>query len=160
MAVERDEPLKYARIGQFTKPDSETFAYGAEIPNLGKATADSAINCESFLVTRCPMSLKVRSIKASAGVERFCVDQLLNPDSVTFTPAGLWDEQVVLHGRVATVSASGLSQELMKQFSSAFAKYFSKIKAFFVGTKALALLDAGKRLTISVQSPREFDLGK
>jgi hypothetical protein len=75
-----------------------------------------------------------------------------------FTPAGLWDDDTLLHGRVATISESELSQEMMKVFGAVFRKKFTKLKAFFVGPMALAFLNAGKRLTSSAQSPREFDL--
>jgi hypothetical protein len=46
----------------------------------------------------------------------------------------------------------------MKRFNSAVKKTFTKVKAFYVGPKALELLERGMRLTISAQSPREFDL--
>ena len=71
---------------------------------------------------------------------------------------GRWGEEVVLNGRVATVSGSDFAQELMKSFSRSFKKRFSKIKAFYVGLGASVLLDAGKRLTAAEQSHREFDL--
>jgi len=91
--------------------------------------------------------------------ETFRIDQLLNPDTVVLTPAGVRSEEVVLHGRVATVSNSQPAQRLMRLFSKAFRKHrFEKIRAFWVGPEARALLRAGTRLTISVQSPREFDL--
>jgi hypothetical protein len=77
---------------------------------------------------------------------------------VEFKPGGIWNEDVLLHGRIATASESQISQALMKRFQSAAKKTFSKVKAFYVGPKALVLLDSGKRLTISAQSPREFDL--
>jgi hypothetical protein len=86
------------------------------------------------------------------------VDQLRNPDSVTFTPAGIWDDDVILHGRVATASDSEASQALMRRFHVAIKKGFAKVKAFYVGPQAMELLKAGKRLTIAAQSPREFDL--
>jgi hypothetical protein len=104
------------------------------------------------------MSVNVRPIKATIGVERYCVDQLSNPDSITFTPAGVWSPDVVLHGRVATVSESPISQALMKRFNSAFRAQFTKVQAFWIGHNARALFDAGKRLTLSAQSPRDFDL--
>ncbi len=94
----------------------------------------------------------------AAGVERFCVDQLVNPDTIWFTPGGVWGEDFVLNGRVGTASDSDPSRYLMKRFDSAFKKRFRKIKAFLVGPGALAFLEAGKRLTAAVQSPRDFDL--
>ncbi len=46
----------------------------------------------------------------------------------------------------------------MKLFHGAVRKQFTKVRAFYVEPQALTWLYAGKRLTISDQSPREFDL--
>src|SRR5262249_49812017 len=131
---------------------------GAEIPNLGKANADSSSACEAFLVCNRETPINLRTVQGN-NVERICVDQLLNSDSVEFKPGGVWNEDVVLHGRVATASESQMSQTLMKRFQAAIKKAFSKVKAYYVGPQALKLLQSGKRLTISAQSPKEFDLG-
>lgn len=150
--------LKYVRAGQFSDPKQNSFFNGNDIPNLGIANADSAINCESYLVVERDTHINMRVIKHVDGSERFSVDQLLNPDSVTFTAAGVWGDAVVLNGRVATTSDSEKSQKLMKLFSSAFRKRFKKVKAYWVGPNAQMLLEAGTRLTIAVQSPSHFDL--
>ena len=157
-AVEQVAPLKYVRTGNLTIPDFDVFTHGADIPNLGRANADSATSCESFLVTGRTVSVNVRPIRAVGGGERYCMDQLINPDTIGFTPAGIWNEEIVLSGRLGTASESAISQELMKRFHSAVRKQFTKIKAFWVGPKALVFLNAGKRLTDAVQCPREFDL--
>ena len=156
-SVERGGALTYVQMGQSQTPDYESFAHGAEIPNLGKARTDSASSGESFLVTGRNVSVNVRPIRG-ADVERYAIDQLVNPDTITFTPGGIWGEDVVLSGRATTVSDSAPAQELMKRFNSAFKKHFRKVKAYSVGPRAFALLTAGKRLTASAQSPREFDL--
>jgi hypothetical protein len=159
--VDSKGPLKYARVGNFPRREIENgisvFDTGAGIPNLGKATADSSAACESFLVCEREASINLRTLQRGNG-ERVCIDQLANPDSVGFTPGGIWNEDVVLHGRIATASESQVSQALMKRFHAAIKRTFSKVKAFYVGPKALALLESGKRLTISAQSSREFDL--
>ncbi|MCI0392742.1 MAG: hypothetical protein MOB07_28760 [Acidobacteria bacterium] len=156
--VEANIQIKYVQMGVFDTPETETFLSGFELPNLGKADSDSASTCMSYLVCRRDTPVNVRSFEDMDGVSRFFVDQLSNPDTVVFTPAGLWDDDTLLHGRVATLSESELSQEIMKVFGAAFRRKFTKLKAFFVGPKALTLLQSGKRLTISAQSPREFDL--
>jgi hypothetical protein len=156
-AVERSRPLKYVLMGWFPEAYSETFAHGIEIPNLGKASASSAINCESFLVTERSEPIKAEPVYPPTG-KRFSIDQLLNPNTVTFTPAGIWSDEIILNGRVATASDSKLSQELMRTFHSAIKKHFRKVRAFWVGAQAFALFEVGKRLTISSQSPPDFDL--
>lgn len=156
--AEARQPLKYVRTGNFTDPELETFMHGAEIPDLGNATCESATLSASYLVCARTSDVKPRRIRGTDGRERFCVDQLNNLDTVTLTPAGMWNDDIVLHGRVATASDSQASQQLMKRFHTAIKQQFTKVKAFYLGPNARKLLDAGKRLTIAAQSPREFDL--
>jgi hypothetical protein len=157
-AVERAQTLKYVLMGQFPSADLQCFDEGAQIPNLGSASAESAINCESYLVALHGTSLSVRSRSTAAGADRYFVDQLVNPDTITFTPGGIWHETVLLHGRVATISESGPSRDLMKAFSAVIRKQFSKVKAYHLGSNARKFLEQGNRLTISAQSPPQFDL--
>ncbi len=157
-AVERDEPLQYVRTGNELSQDFETFLHGTDIPNLGVADRETGSVCKAFLVTKTTAPITVRSIKGAGGVQRYLMDQLFNPDTVSLTPAGMWGEDIVLQGVVGTASDSAISLELMKKFNSAFKKSFSKIQGRFVGPQALALFHAGKRLTIAEQSPHEFDL--
>lgn len=156
--VEQGKPLKYVLMGSFTKPDLEIFWHGADIPDLGKASSESAGGCNWFLVSSSDLQIAVRPEKTAEGVEFFPVDQLVNPDTVELNPGGIWKADILLEGRVATVSSSPASQELMKLFQKAIKKHFTKIRAFYVGPEAHSMLKAGKRLTIAEQSPREFDL--
>jgi hypothetical protein len=156
--VESLGPLKYIRAGNFTTRDLQTFWQGSALPHLGRATSDSATSCDRFLVCKSEHPIIVRRLPGTGGVERFCVDQLVNPETVTLTPGGVWDEDIVLYGCVGTASRSEDSQELMRRFARAIKKQFTKIKAVYVGPKACELLDAGKRLTLAAQSPRDFDL--
>lgn len=159
--VESKGHLKYVLMGNFLRHEFKEgitiFDTGARIPNLGKATADSWVACEAFLVCQRETPINLRSLQSTNG-ERVCVDQLANPDSVAFTPGGIWNEDVVLNGRIGTASDSELSHDLMKRFQAAIRKTFSKVRAFYVGPKALTLWESGKRLAGAVQSPREFDL--
>ena len=161
-AVECKGPLKYVRTGNFVseaiKDGIIAFAVGAELPNLGKASADQSIGCDAYLVCEPETPINLRRFQAYDGRERVCVDQLVNPDTVVFRPAGVWNEDVVLSGSVGTASDSPASQALMKRFHVAVRKTCSKVKAFYVGPRAFVLLESGKRLAGAVQSPREFDL--
>jgi hypothetical protein len=100
----------------------------------------------------------VRPVALRSGGTNYHIDQLTNPDSIILTPGGLWTEEIVLHGQLATASLSEPSKRLMERFKHQFEKQFVRVKAYHVGPKALALLQAGKRLTIAEQSPRDFDL--
>src|SRR5262249_22495893 len=154
--------LKYVFTGNFLKDELKdgvrVFDVGADLPNLGKATADQWTGCDSYLVCEPETSINLRTFQGYDGRERVCVDQLVNPDSVTLTHGGIWNEDVLLNGCIGTASDSEISQRLMKRFHAAVKRGFSKVRAFYVGPGALALLEKGKRLTGAVQSPRKFDL--
>jgi len=153
--------LKYVRMGNFegheVKGDLPIFDAGASIPNLGIASADSSAACDAYLVCARETPISLRVLQGGNG-KRVCIDQLANPDTVEFKPGGLWHEDVLLYGRIATASETQASQALMKRFQAALRKAFAKVKVYSVGPKARTLFESGKRLTISAQSPREFDL--
>jgi hypothetical protein len=111
---------------------------GASIPELGTANNDSSIGCDSYLVLGRSVAVAVRDILQQDVTTKYLVDQLVNPDSVVITAGGARMPDVLLHGRVATVSDSPQSQELMKLFTSAFRKRFKKVKAFRVGEHAFS----------------------
>ena len=157
-AIERDGPLQYVAMDNALRADFATFHRGADIPNLGKADRDSGSACTAFVVTATTAPLTVRRIMGTDGNPRYCMDQLVNPDTVVFRPAGMWSDDILLDGLVGTASSSLIAQGLMKRFNSAINKRFTNVKAYRIGPEALALLKAGKRLTISARSSREFDL--
>jgi len=161
LLVEANGPLKYERKGNFLKADIDSiciFNSGVEIPTLGRATANSSHACETYLVADSGTPITLNFLRGNNGVERVSVDQRLNPDTVTFTAGGVWNEEILLHGRVATASESDTAQTLIKRFQSAIKKHFTKVRAFYVGPQAMESLARGVRLTISAQSPRSIDL--
>ena len=149
--------LKYTRTGNRLQPDFEEYERGEDIPGIGTASDDSSMSCETFLIARRAAVVHVRRIDAEGGVNRYCVDQLINPDSVALTPSGVWTDGTLLSGRVATCSASLISQDLMKAFRVAIRKRFTSLKPYWLGPQALVRLKAGARLTDDVRSPRTFD---
>jgi hypothetical protein len=157
-AAERAGPLKYVEMGNFSSTECTVLSRGMEIPDLGTADAKSGITCRSFLVTDSLIDIDVRPISLVDGSRRYCIDQLCNPDAITFTPSGRFGRDLVLNGRLGTVSDSPIARILMKRFASAVRRNFTKVKAFWVGPNAMAVLDAGGRLTLSTQTPRDFDL--
>lgn len=154
-SVEKTCELEYVQFGASDTERPVTFATVGAIPNLGIASHESAINCATYLMCRKGAVVRSRSVG-----DRHLFDQLLNPETVTFTSGGIWDGEILLNGRFATASAHTVSAELMKRIGAAVRKRFEKIKAFYVGPEAVQMLDSGKRLAIAAQSPRTFDLAR
>ncbi len=159
-AVECVVPIQYVRMGVFAKDAVERHEHIDDIPNLGNAATDSAATGDEFLVVMKDCTAKTYAVQGNDGKIRYFVDQLANENSVTFSPGGFRGSGVLLHGRFATVHDDPVSQALMGQFSKALRRSFRKLKAYWVGREAERLLDAGARLTMSAQAPREFDLKK
>jgi hypothetical protein len=155
---EARDPVNYVPAGISNSSNYVIFSEGTAIPNLGIASKPAAINCVSFLVNVAGEKINLRTISTIGEKSCFAIDQLHNPNTIILSPGGLWDNEILLHGRIATTSDSEVSQALMIRFKKALNKTFIKIKAFYVGPQALAFLKKGKRLTISTQSPKEFDL--
>jgi hypothetical protein len=141
-------------------PEIATVEYESSlaIPNMGVATSDSAATCEEYLVTRKDEKIQTRVLRGKSG-HLYLVDQLANPNSITFSPGG-FRGSVLLHGRVATVSDEGDAKDLMNAFAREIRRSFRKVRAFWVGPEAETLLDSGVRLTMSVHAAPEFDLSK
>src|SRR4051794_31839236 len=103
--VEAVLSVEYVRMGMFERAEINSLQHGRDIPNLGRASADQSIACDTYLVCESCQKVAVRPVHLNAGGTRFAIDQMLNQDSVTFTPAGLWEEALI-NGRVATISDS------------------------------------------------------
>jgi len=154
-AAEKTREIKYVRGDRLATPSSDSFLSGTTIPRLGQSSHESAIGGDTFLVCDRSQVIRPRQVSRSRS---YIFDQLINPDTITFTPGGLWGDDVLLYGRFATASTSRISLELLKLFRSLIRKRFEKIKSYYVGQEAAQLLDQGKRLTIAAQSPRSIDL--
>ena len=89
---------------------------------------------------------------------RYIVDQLIKPDSITFSHGGFFSPEILLCGRVGTASDSTTAKKLFRVFSSAIAKKFVRVKGFWIGPQANELLRNGFRLVIGAHSPKENDL--
>jgi hypothetical protein len=175
--VESEHPIKYVRFGHTTTLPPDSFARIVTIPGLGIASHPSAVGCCKYLVCNVDTVIKPRelktlteadvaesiiankeSLKPLIGVNRYAIDQLMNPDTISFAAGGIWKDEILLHGGIGTASQTEVSLSHFKRFQAALRKSFTKVRAFYVGPEALDLLKSGMRLTISAQSPREFDL--
>jgi hypothetical protein len=152
------EEIKYVRYGSYDTPAPEWYPSAMAIPDLGVASNESAVNCTTFLVCREIDSLRPRQVGSLDSKKRYVFDQLINPDTITFSPGGLWREEILLYGTFASASNSLFSSQLLKVAGSALKKRCKKIKAFYVGPEAEGMLRTGKRLTIAEQASRSTDL--
>ena len=155
-AVEEQKDIKYVLFDWSEREEPVSYSKATELPDLGKASAESSVVSTTFLM--CPRGEIIKARQVGESVYAF--DQLVNPNTITFTPGGLWDKDVLISGRFASASEVSFSVELLRLLGSLVRKRFKKIKAFYVGEEAEQMLDRGKRLTMATQSPRTFDLSR
>lgn len=157
-AVEVEGALDYVETGVFSTRTVHRLTSALDIRRLGEATGDSAAHCDTYLVTLPGLPIETRRIELTAGGLRYAIDQLINPDTITFSPAGAHGKGLIIHGRAGTASDTAISSDLMKRFRKELRRQFRKVKAFYVGPEAYKAFLSGTRLTLSTQTPREFDL--
>jgi hypothetical protein len=150
--------VSYTLMQNSVVDDQMTYKCWREIPNLGVATKASSANCDQFLILKEGYAIKVREIIGGRKEHRYLVDQLLNEESVTFNAGGLWNDDVILMGWVASTYGGQVSRELLGYFSSAFRRHFRKVRGVWVGPEADKVWKSGSRLTINAFAAHEFDL--
>ena len=168
--VEGIAPLDYVLMGHRPRPAARRWWQPAsqmpvierlsslrEVAKLGTASRDAAVACERYLVAPRGGEIRPRLIRSTTG-EVDAYDQLHNADTIVVSPGGRWNDGVLLHGRVSTVSDSPIARTLLRRFESSIRKRFEKIGVYRVGPEAGRLLDAGWRLCMAVQSPPSHDL--
>lgn len=157
--VESTSPLQYTETGTFESHTFLSFESCTAIADLGIADQPTGSVCRSYLMMERGYTPHSRLIATIHG-NRYCMDQLVNHDSVVLTPAGCWKESVLLQGVVGTASKSAASLSLLKLVKASLLTSCLKVQGRFVGTEALEKLRAGWRLTISEQSPSQFDIAR
>jgi hypothetical protein len=157
-AVESSLSVAYQEMGNFTSAPPPPVSSWAQLKGVGFADADASISCRSYLVIDPSGRVHVREAGGHSKSRRYLVDQLINPGTLTLTLGGNWRNQALLPGRVATVHDDPSSRRLMKSFDRALRAHFTKVKAYWVGPRAMTYLCEGGRLTPAIQSPPEYDL--
>jgi hypothetical protein len=157
-SLEAQKSLQYTLTGLLKVNKLQTYFSFVDIPNFGQASHPNAIANPTYLVSIRGAALHTSEVPQEIGGVRFNLSQQLNDDTITFSPGGWYGTQVILYGRVATISTSSSSKNLYNLFARALRDHFAKVQEFLVGPEALNLARRGVRLTIGAASPAEVDL--
>ena len=158
--VESRHSVSFVLTGMFETSEFALFHAGAALPTLRLPASRQSIQCPTYLVVLRSTPVNVRSVPQRTGGVRYAIDQLENPDSTTLTHGGIHSPEVLISGRVATVSATPTGKKLQSAFSNAIENQFTRVNAFYVGPEAYELLQNGCRLTFNVDAPPEYDLDR
>jgi hypothetical protein len=157
-SLEAQQNLQYTLTGMFDVNRLQTYFSYTDIPDFGRASHPNAIGNPTYLVSLRGTTLRVEEVPQEAGGICFAVSQRLNDDTIILGPGGWYGSDVILYGRIGTISNSVASKKLYSLFAKSFRKCFEKVQEFYVGPEALNRCKVGVRLTIGASSPAEFDL--
>jgi hypothetical protein len=151
-------PLKYTVIKPSPLPAFSSLSTEEFIKQLDFAKAEQTNLCISYLVTDENTNVIGRRVEQYDGNTRFHIDQFVNPDSVVLVPAGRWESDVIIAGRLATISNSPASLSIFKILEKLIKKRSVRVKRSWLSPEAEAVLSQGGRLTQAVQSPVPYAL--
>src|SRR4051812_22944529 len=82
--LEETLQIKYLLTGNFSHRVAPLFKTYSQIANLGIAETGSSIGCDVYLVCDRDYDICIREVVSIRGEKQYFVDQLVNPDTVTF----------------------------------------------------------------------------
>ncbi len=152
--------MKFVEMGNLNTPNRSIYLSSSEIPHPGYSTHESGVSSAAFMVSHQDTKNHMNAFCGNKGERRWTLDNCDNEETVILRLGGLWSDEIVIEGLMDTLhTENSVAQGLMKWFQSALRREgFNKIDGRWVGSEALAMLNAGKRLTQAEQSPRQFDL--
>jgi hypothetical protein len=127
-------------------------------PDFGHVDSGDWNQTKSFLIVPKNLNVVVRQVSQKRGGIYFAVDQMENPKSTVLKLSGIYKENILVAGKIATISNEDFSLKCFKILSSAIKKEFTKVGMFYVGKHALEKLKLGWRLVTIDKSPKEYDL--
>ena len=152
--------IQYYQTGLFDSKNIPTYNSLFEAHSIGVALSGDWNRVDNYLISPKSTSLNIREVPQKTGGMKFAVDQMNNPKSIELKLGGIYqgEENVIVAGRVSTISEDFDSLELFKLLSTKIKKEFRKIGQFYVGKSAEEKLKEGWRLVTNVKSPKEYDL--
>lgn len=145
--VTQVRPVDFVHAGLFAEPRLQVLA-----------DVDHFCAFETYLVVDRGIVVSLRPVSQRAGGQMYAVDQVDNPDTIVLHVGGVLADQHLIAGQIGTVGNSKQSDEIHSLFVRLIRKRFEKVKAFYVGPEAAAMLDSGARLSATPKSPKEYDL--
>lgn len=176
-AVERQRPLKLARLDHYPTKAIPIIESLSAIPDLGKVAgrrspdflvlpATKTIRASRIVQVgkrrdfppRIAIALAMVNICPPGGRVVYGVYPSNNPSSIMFAPGGFWNERTLLGGKIGSMQNNAASTELYNLFRRELLRGFTAVKSFVVGPEALRLLESGGRLTVDAQAAPICDL--
>jgi hypothetical protein len=159
LPLEHDFEVKYLVSGMFEN-QAEVYNSYVELPDFGKALYGSTIAERRYLVLAKEAPVHFRTVHLNTGEVRYVSDHGNNPDSVVFSPGGVYvgGEKAIIQGEISKLSKLPASTLVFKTMLAHVRKNFKVVKAYRLGREAEMLAAEGYRLTSDTRGNPNYDL--
>lgn len=107
--LEAQKKLQYTPMHDVASDRPQIYLSYAEIPDFGRTNNPTAVHNPTYLVALQGTAVQVEAIYPRTGGVNFAIGQNLNKDTVTLSPGGMYGQNALLYGSIATVSESDAS---------------------------------------------------
>lgn len=156
--LEARKKLQYTPMRHVVSDRAQIYLSYADIPDFGRTYDPTAVRNPAYLVALQGTAVQVKTIYPKTEGVIFSIGQNLNKDTVTLRPGGMYGQDALLYGSIATVSESDASFNLYDFMVEPYFARNAQVNEFFLGPQAFDLWKSGVRLTTSATSPTKFDL--
>lgn len=156
--LEAVEAVRYYQTGLFDSPGPIYYRSLFEAGKIGVVLHGDWNHTKSYLVLPGEVDVIVTPVPQRKGGIKYAIDQEKNLSSIIVKPSGVFQQGILVAGKIGTIYDNEVALRLFKSFSSPVKKCFHRIGDFYVGDSARAKLAAGWRLVTMDQSPKEYDL--
>ena len=150
--------LKYYKKGLLDSPTFPKYDSILDVPDLGNPKFGDWNYNDIYLVIPKYLDLNIQEIPQRKGGTKYTIDPPINPTSILINIGGIYSENIIVAGKVGTVSNDDFSITLYKTISSKIKKQFKQIDGFYVGNEAMEKLKEGWRLVTNEKLDKGFDL--
>lgn len=155
-SLEESRLVKYVESGLFDSKDVPIFLSCNDIETLGVNLCGDH-QSESYLVLDRDIDLKIREVPQVRGGIKYAIDQLENGASVVLWPGGMYKQDYLIIGHLATISNERVSLELFKDIRKNLIKGFKKSRGCYIGPEALKLYGEIRFITMHINQSTEYD---
>ncbi len=158
--IEKELSIKYCLANTSSSLNIPMVSTISLIPDIGFVSNGDWNRIDRYLILKDYVNLNVREIIQNKGGINYAIDQMNNPNSIEMKFGGIYKfkNNVIVAGRISTISEAPDSIEIYKLFSNKIRKLFIKKDSFYVGQIAFDRLKEGWRLVMNEALTKEFDL--
>lgn len=156
--VEQNIKLKYVENNSYDSNEIKIFNSLEEYENIGINLSGNH-QSQSFLVLEWNDILNIREVKQTSGGMKYCVDQMVNENSIVIWPGGTYKDKYLICGHMGTIHKTLKSKNLFNIFQKAIKKECSKkVARYFIGNEAIKQCEQMRFITMNVNQSEEYDI--